>query len=228
MGKPLISDATMRGMYDTMLRLRAAKREIRGLSRADKAELQMQPEALAAAVLSQMHRRDTLVTEGAMPLFEAARFSWFPDADAGVHAALPLIACEGSAEESAALAAGIAMKPSVATHNRPVVVAVLRSFPALAGVLKLMEVQGFSLLVIVQGEAESKVDMNRRIASTKVPIMPVDDSDAVAVCRVMQESMLRARNGWGGAVIHAVRMPGAPDGVEGMRERLERRGLLLP
>ena len=223
MGKPLISDAAMRGMFETMQRLSILKREIRGLPRAEKAELQTEPEALPAALLSQIHRRDTLLTEGAQPLLEAARSSWFPDADA----APPLFPCTGSSDECAAVAAGMAMKlPVTSSVNRPVVVAVLRSFPALAGVLPLIQKHDLALLVVVQGEPESRVDSNRRMASTKVPILPVDDTDAVAICRVMQESMLRARHGWGGAVIHATRLPGAPDGIEGMRQRMQRRGLL--
>ncbi len=222
MGKPLISDAAMRGMFETMQQLRATKREVRGLSRVTRAALQTESEALPAAMLSQINRRDTLVTEGTQPLFEAARRAWFPD-----EAASPtLIVCGGEAEECAAVAAGIALKQSRAGTQKPVVVAVLRTFPALTGVLQLIEQHTLSLLVIVQGEAESRVESNRRAAATKVPILGVDDSDAVAVCRVMQESMLRARHGWGGAVIHATQLPGAPDGLEGMRQRMERRGLL--
>jgi hypothetical protein len=48
----------------------------------------------------------------------------------------------------------------------------------------------------------------------------------VAVCRVMQESLLRARNGWGGAVIHAIAMPGEADAIAGMEERMRMRALL--
>ena len=222
MGKPLISDATMTGMFETMQRLHAVKRQTRTGSRTMRAALQTEPESLAAAVLSQMHRRDSLVIEGAQPLFEASRLSWFADEEA----APSLTTCTGSAEECAAVAAGMAIKQPHGGSRKPVVVAVLQSFPALTGVLRLMEQHELSLLVIAQGEAESRVDANRRMAATKVPIMPVDDADAVAVCRVMQESMLRARNGWGGAVIHAVRLPNAPDALEGMRQRMERRGLL--
>jgi hypothetical protein len=222
MGKPLISDAAMRGMFATMQQLRVTKHEIRGLSRADKAALQLESEAMPAAVLSQLNRRDMLVTEGTQPLFVTARQAWFNEEGA----APPLVTCSDSSEECAAVAAGIAIKQSRTGTQKPVVVAVLRSFPALTGVLKLMEEHTLSLLVIVQGEAESRTDTNRRAAATKVPILGVDDQDAVAVCRVMQESMLRARNGWGGAVIHATQLPGAPDGLEGMRQRMERRGLL--
>jgi hypothetical protein len=222
MGKPLISDAAMRGMFATMQQLRVTKQEVRGLSRAAKAVLQSESEAMPAAVLSQLNRRDTLVMEGKQPLFETARQAWFADESA----APPLVTCSGSSEECAAVAAGIAIKQSRGGTQKPVVIAVLRTFPALTGVLKLIEEHTLSLLVIVQGEAESRTDSNHRAAATKVPILGVDDQDAVAVCRVMQESMLRARHGWGGAVIHATQLPGAPDGLEGMRQRMERRGLL--
>ncbi|MEK6398266.1 MAG: hypothetical protein V4734_09290, partial [Terriglobus sp.] len=81
-------------------------------------------------------------------------------------------------------------------------------------------------LVLVKGEAEPRALAEKRMKSTKVPILPVDAGDAVAVCRVMQESLLRARNGWGGAVIHAITMPGENDAVAGMEERLRARGIL--
>ncbi len=89
-----------------------------------------------------------------------------------------------------------------------------------------MEERNLPLLVIAQGEPEPRADIHRRATATKIPILPVDDSDAVAVCRVMQESTLRARSGWGGVVIHATRLLGSADPVAGMEQRLRIRGLL--
>jgi hypothetical protein len=228
LGKPLISDAAMRSMYATMQQLRLTKRDktaTEGLSRADRAEMTAQPEALQAALLSQMHRRDTLLTEGIDPLAKAAIASYFPVEVSSLHT----VVCPGSGEECAAVAAGMALKQAEtarATGPRAVTVALLRAYPALDGVLSLIEQNDLPLIVVVRSEPLSRAEAQRRMLGTKVPILPVDDADAVAVCRVVQESMLRARNGWGGAVIHATRLLGAPDALAGMEHRLRVRGLL--
>jgi hypothetical protein len=228
LGKPLISDAAMRSMFDTMKHLRALKSEpgvLHSLSRADRAEFVAQPEALHAALLLQMHRRDTLITQGTDTMATAALTAYFPDGvtPSAVHT------CSGTGDECAAVAAGFALKQTKATGNqgnRPVVIALLRSYPALTGVLQMIQDHDLSLLIVTQSEPETKAETQRRLTGTKVQILSVDDSDAVAVCRVVQESMLRARNGWGGAVIHAARIAGAPDAIDGMEQRLQRRGLL--
>ena len=228
MGKPLISDAAMRSMYATMQQLRIAKRNrtlTEGLSRADRAAMTAQPEALHAALLSQMHRRDTLLTEGEDPLAAAAVAAYFPIEVASLHT----VVCPGSGEECAAVAAGMAMKQAEtarATGPRAVTVALLREYPPLDGVLALITQKDLPLIVVARSEPLTRADAQRRTLGTKVPTLPVDDADAVAVCRVVQESMLRARNGWGGAVIHATRLIGAPDALAGMEHRLRVRGLL--
>jgi hypothetical protein len=228
LGKPLISDATMRTMYAAMQRLRAQKRSAgwaSTLPRAERSAILAQPESLYAAIASQLHRRDTIVVDGADPFLQPALEAFFPDA-----APLLQVCSAGSSDECAAIAAGIALKQSAGIApgktNHPITVVLLRNYPALTGVLRLMEERNLPLLVIAQGEPESRADGNKRAAATKIPILPVDDSDAVAVCRVMQESTLRARSGWGGAVIHATRLLGSADPVAGMEQRLRIRGLL--
>ena len=228
MGKPLISDAAMRSMYATMQHLRTVKRDkaaLEGLSRADRTALAAQPEALHAALLSQMHRRDTLLTEGEDPLAKSAVAAYFPIEVSSLHT----VVCPGSGEECAAVAAGMAMQQAEtarSTGPRAVTVALLRGYPALDGVLSLITQHDLSLIVVVRAEALPRAEAQKRMLATKVPILPVDDADAVAVCRVVQEAMLRARNGWGGAVIHATRLAGAPDALAGMEHRLRVRGLL--
>jgi len=228
LGKPLISDAAMRSMYTTMQQLRLTKRDraaTEGLSRADRAAMIAQPEALHAALLSQMHRRDTLLTEGEDPLAKAALAAYFPIEVSSLHS----IVCPGRGEECAAVAAGMALQHAETARTtgvRAVTVALLRGYPALDGVLSLIAQNDLPLIVVVRSEPLSRADAQRRALGTKVPILPVDDADAVAVCRVVQEAMLRARNGWGGAIIQATRLDGAPDALAGMEQRLRVRGLL--
>ncbi len=226
MGKPLISDSSMRGMYETMQRLRALKHDralLRDLPRDAKAALLETPESLAAAMVSQMHTRDTVLTEGSDPLLEAALSQRFPSAPPALHV------CGGDAEAVAAVAAGYALKQQTAsksTDAKPVVLAMLRTLPALTGAMNMVEKHGLSLLVIAQGDPEGRVETQKRLRSTKVPLLPVDANDAIAICRVMQESMLRARHGWGGVVVHAARLHGAGDPLSAMEQHLRMRGLL--
>lgn len=226
MGKPPISDAAMRAMFETMVRLRSVRREAavwKGVSRESKTFALAEPESLLAGVLSQMHRRDTLVTSGTHPLLTTAVQQYFPVAVASLHT----IACEASDDEVAAFAAGIALKAKDSARDpKPVTVVLLRSFPSLHATVRLLQQHDLPLLVVAQGEAEGRDASEKRTKSTQVPLLPVDAADAVAVCRVMQEAMLRARNGWGGTVIHAIHLPGSTDAVAGMRKRLEARGLL--
>ena len=51
--------------------------------------------------------------------------------------------------------------------------------------------------------------MSRLAKRVKLPVLTVDGEDAVAVYRVMQESVLRARLGGGPAVLWAVMTPAA-------------------
>ncbi len=235
MSKPLISDAAMRGMYRTIERLRNARRQpgfAAELSRSARAALRDEPEAVLAALLSQLHRRDTILTEGDDPLLEIAAAEWFQaDASPAMHA------IHATTEECAAVAAGMALRIADKSHPantadgtrnapRPVVIALLRSFPRLEAVLQLIQQQDLAVVLYVNGAAEPRADAQRRQASTGVPIMLVDSSDAVAVCRVTQECLLRARNGWGGAVIHVAAMPGSSDALQLQRRHLVRRGLL--
>ena len=230
MGKPLISDAAMRGMHETMQRIRAAKRHAaatQALSKAERAAFQAEPESLFTALLSQAHRRDTLLTQGTFPSAEIVLNGYFPDRSHGprTHS----LRC--SAEECAGVAAGVALKQKDSTGKavpQPVVIAAVRELPALTAFLQLVQDSELSVLLVVQAEPEARADAQRRLLGTKVPIMTVDGTDAIAVCRVTQETILRARNGWGGAVIHAVRLPSPADPLEQIESHMRARGILAP
>ena len=111
---------------------------------------------------------------------------------------------------------------------QPVVIAAVRELPALTAFLQLVQDSELSVLLVVQAEPEARADSQRRLLGTKVPIMTVDGTDAIAVCRVTQETILRARNGWGGAVIHAVRLPSPADPLEQIESHMRARGILAP
>ena len=201
------------------------------LSRADRAAMKDEPEAVLAALFSQLHRRDSVVTQGANPLAQTAVDAWF--AHTGGPTLHPL---QASAETCAAIAAGMALRihdkafvfneAETARRAQPVVVALLRGFPPLVSVLQLIEQHDLAFVLVTSGEPEPRADAQRRQQSMGVPVMPVDRTDGVAVCRVLQECLLRARNGWGGAIIHAAHVPGAQNPLALMRQHLQKRGLL--
>ena len=79
--------------------------------------------------------------------------------------------------------------------------------------------------------AESEMDLCREARTVEVPGIPVDGSDAVALYRVAQESLGRAREDGGGALIEAVRFAlpkgkgDSVDAVGGLGDFLLRRGI---
>lgn len=236
MGQPLISDAVMRGMYGTMQRMHTARRDphrFSSLPKAERATAQVEPESLLAALLSQVHRRDTLLTQGTHPLLPVALASYFPEDARPAHHSF-----NATGEECAAVTTGMALRslgrmraahqgaPAAEPEPLPVFLCLLREFPKLTTVLNLMEQDDLPVVLVVGGPPESRIDAQRRLQSTDVPVMPVDWKDAVAVCRVAQESLLRARSGWGGAVIHATELPGASDPLLLLEQHMTGRGLL--
>ena len=88
----------------------------------------------------------------------------------------------------------------------------------------------FALLPTKDGRRQGAV--SDRAQGWGVPGMPVDAADAVALYRVMQESVLRARGGDGPALVECVTWTPqgggkkSVDGVRAMRAVLEQRGLL--
>jgi hypothetical protein len=226
LGKPLISDAAMLGMYTTMQRLRDAKRDPRitgDLNRAERAALLHRDEALAAALMLQIHRRDTLLVHGSDPLITVAFDARFPDRGAAPR----FFSLPGTGDDAAAMAAGMALgqKRPATEGKHPVVIAVLQELSGMHAALALAQEHELSLLLVMEGDAESRTETHRRLGGSTVPLLPVDSSDAVALCRVFQESLLRARNGWGSVAIHASRLPEAADPLAAMEQHLRARRL---
>ena len=228
----------MRGMYTGTKRLRLAVEDpgfAADLPRSERLLLLHQPVAMLAALLSQLHRRDTVLVTGDARLLRMTAETWVPQGNGPA-----LHALRGSDEECAAIATGMALRiadwarPAAGTASAkqgtpcPVVIALLHGFPPLPTLLKLVQDRDLPVLLFASGDAEPRAKAERRLLSTGVPILPVDCADAVAVCRVTQECLLRARNGWGGAVIHAAPFPGSVDPLELLGQHLARRGLAIP
>ncbi|GAA3763298.1 thiamine pyrophosphate-dependent enzyme [Terriglobus aquaticus] len=219
MGKPLISDAQMLAMHATMLQLRQAAPR-----RSAAAAPGAWPIALLAATLLQLRSDDLLVTAGDLPLAETAlrsgqQSSFHPDL-------LPFsLACAPDA--AAAVAAGYALAQSHTTRpgdHAPLTMAMLGPGTPRADALQLAGQHLLPLLLVVRDEpGKPRPPIT---APPHVEVVPVDAEDAVAVCRVMQESTLRARNRWGSVVLRAVTLPDSADPIAALEAHLERRGIL--
>ena len=85
-------------------------------------------------------------------------------------------------------------------------------------------------VVIISLPSENRDERGVRLRSRTPgpPVIPVDAADAVALCRVLEESCLRARSGDGPALIQTVHWrlsPGRQDPLRKHLRLLQRRGL---
>jgi hypothetical protein len=86
----------------------------------------------------------------------------------------------------------------------------------------------FPLLVVVLPRwkgRDREADLCRESRDAGVPGIAVDGLDAVALYRVAQESLGRARAGGGAALVEAVRLPQTGDAVDGLAGYMTRRGV---
>ncbi len=229
MGKPLIGDGQMLAMHATMVRLREL--HTAGsipTSSAGAAGPTRQPDvALLAATLLQLRPGDILVTNAeaqlageVLSMAQEATFS--PE-----HTATQLVVSSGAEALFAAGHAYAQMRATRAADDAPVTVALLaaepRMSPAFAETMRLASEQVLPLVLLLQDGLAA--DAHTIHSMENVEVVRVDAADAVACCRVMQESLLRARNRWGCVVLHAVHLPGAVDAVVAFEAHLRRRGL---
>ena len=232
MGKPLISDTQLRTMHSLVAALVAAKRDLSlsaELSRAERFAIQRYPAALLAGLLPLLQPGDAVVTQGRNPLAERLWTQLSARQPTSRHG-LPctITACEGSAAATALVAAGAAVHQKSLTKpggESRITLAILEKEDDLSECLRLAHAQLLPLLLVVRGENSTVT--RARASRSLVPAIPVDDTDAVAVCRVMQESLIRARNGWSSVVIHALHTEKASDPIDQLTHHLRRRNLSL-
>lgn len=138
----------------------------------------------------------------------------------------------GSAAERLVCAVGSAMAVK-ADETQNLVLAFVRRDDLTAlewrRALALMGQPGLPLVVLAMPGSNAKLDLEalavRAAASAElvVPVIPVDAGDAVAIYRVAQETMVRARAGGGAAVIEAVAC--GTDAVKLIGTQLVRKGI---
>ncbi len=229
MGKPLISDAQMLAIHATMLRLQTLQRDSQPVrTRSTEAHATgRRPQrlvALLAGTLLQLRPSDTVLSDRADPLAEevlllAQEATFQPD-----HRAALLVA--GSNTPAVAAGHVLAQQRSTRPGDDAAITVALLNGPSasLTAALELCSEALLPLLVIVQSGSAAG---SPPIASLPfVEVVRVDAEDAVACCRVMQESLLRTRNRWGSVVLQAITLPGALDPVVAFEAHLRGRNLL--
>ena len=201
MGKPLIGDGQMLAMHATMVRLRdlqSAQAKPKASAAAAKPTRQADV-ALLAATLLQLRPGDTLVANDeaalaweVLSIAQEATFS--PE-----HTATQIAVSTGAEALFAAGHAYAQMRSTRAADDSPVTVALLAAEPrmsaAFAEAMRLASDNVLSLILILQDGPAAHAHLINSIPN--VEVVRVDAADAVACCRVMQESLLRARNRWG-------------------------------
>ena len=229
---PLVPHAVLRRMYDGMKTLRGL--EPRAAQNAVGRQSLRGEEACRASSLLSLAAGDLLSDVPGSAVMAQRRGAAAMEAMAP--GALVLSPSEDAAEQLAvALGAASALRAQgagrlvllyvyaedvpVTAWKRSLAIAGRRELPILFLVLPSKGVRGSGLV-------------SERALGWGVPGIPVDAADAVALYRVVQESVLRARSGDGPALIECVRWqpagaaaPGL-DGVEALRRVLLDRGLL--
>ncbi len=129
----------------------------------------------------------------------------------------------GSAGERLFCAVGAAMALKAAEQQQAALAYVREGELGAADWKRVLQVAGggnLPLVIVAAGAVEVPPWIRG------VPVIPVDASDAVAIYRVAQESLLRARAEGGVAVIECVRT--GDDPVEVMAKQLSTKGIATP
>jgi pyruvate dehydrogenase E1 component alpha subunit len=246
-GFSLISNEKLLALYSNLLKCRLLAeraRDVSGLSGLFSGALGW--EAAAAGVAIDLTAEDTLATaQGnlAPALVKGAPLEFFAGLIAGdvrVDAGLaqgygPLNVIAGTAESAAAMniATGVALANKVQSNGRVAVAFCGEGRESLDLWSEALEFAGaheLPILFVCQNRDEavdgqlSAEEIAESAEAAKIPSMPVDGSDVVAVYRVAYESIGRARRGRGPTVIDC-RMGARADAIAQMETYLGRKGI---
>ncbi len=209
-----------------MLRLRELQQDAAKHRGKDRRLYERQPVALLAATLLQLRTEDVLIADGPQPLAEATLAIAHEQTFHPAHQ--PTVIRTAAGTGAAMLAAGYALAQSRSTQpgdRAPTTVALLQQNAPIDEAMRLAGESHLPLLLILRDEPGTA----RRTITTpaNIELINIDADDAIAVCRVMQESLLRTRNRWGAVVLRGLTIPGTPDPLTTLAGHLQRRGLNL-
>jgi TPP-dependent pyruvate/acetoin dehydrogenase alpha subunit len=243
-GFSLISNEKLLAIYASLLKCRRLAERARELGGWFDGALGW--EAAAAGVAIDLTAEDTLATawgnlapalvKGAPLGFFAALTTGATRMEAGSALGYgPLNVIAGTAASSAALniATGVALSNKVQSNGRVAVAFCGEGRQSLELWSEALEFAGAHELPILfvcqsrDGDANGQLsadEIGERAEAAKIPAMPVDGSDVVAVYRVAYESIGRARRGRGPTVIDC-RMGAGADAIAQMETYLGRKGI---
>lgn len=241
--KPLVSDATLRRVYENMLRARLLDDALAGMKRAKHIATGRQSEAIDAVVLDGLKARDMVVTANNRPSAALLRGEHVDTVvghalskDATSSRALlqehkGVVSFAGSAGEMATFAAGCAKALQSADAGersaQPAVVALLGKIVALDEIesaLRAVSHGNLPLILVAHVPAGSQLEIARE-KTHGVPNLPADASDAVGLMRCAQESLVRVRSGLGGVLISARALPDSRDPLLALEEHMRRKNI---
>ena len=207
-----------------MLRLRELQQDAAKHRGKDRRFYERQPIALLAATLLQLHPEDVLITDGPHPLADASLAIAHEQSFHPAHQ--PMIIYTAAGTGAAMLAAGYALAQSRGTQpgdRAPITAALLQQNAPIDEAMRLAGESHLPLLLLLRDEPGTA----RRTIHTpaNVELINLDADDAIACCRVMQESLLRTRNRWGSVILRGLTLPGTTDPIDTLTQHLQRRGL---
>jgi len=202
---PLIPNAKLQQVYTAMLRAQMLEAKLKPAARRA-------PEAVAAGLLADLRAEDVLVSTApshrflkGVPLKQLFTTKKPNDLDHGFPAQniLPAIADSAAALNTAiGLAFSFKLK-STGDRNSNLVLAFADDAAACIQAVRLAELHRLPILFVsMQKTARATLTLQTRRYG--VPGMPVDRDDALAVYRVAQEGIARARSGGGPTLIECM------------------------
>ena len=228
---------TLRNLYVSLLRCRLTEQLSRPAGSSAKYDFVVGHEAVAVAAAAALTAGDTVAASSRdLPALVAAGVSSRAlQGDAGICACdrASLLGFTSLSDDPFNAGTGIALAHKLEKKRR-VVVALGNQGAALDGAREALKLAGSGKLPIVYviksaGEAEGKYAPHLKPVSLLArdggfPGVIVDGQDVVAVWRVAQESVYRARNG-GGPTLIDCRMDAARDPLAHMEHYLRKRNL---
>jgi TPP-dependent pyruvate/acetoin dehydrogenase alpha subunit len=235
---PLIPNARLQQIYADMLRAQMLEAKLAPASARA-------PEAVASALLIDLRDDDALASTApayrflkGVPLRQLfgkkrPRASHSQKTDRGfpVQNVLPVIADTAVALNAAMGVAITYQRNSCGDRNSNVVLAFTDDAAACVRAARIAEEHRLPILfVYLQKGAKAALSLATRRYG--IPGMPVDRDDALAVYRVAQEAIARARSGGGPTLIECMRYVAAPrrgqNALATLERTLKRKGLFTP
>lgn len=226
--QPLISDKRLQQLYVTLLAGRALRQQMKVRQRP---AWLVAPEAIATGTVTHLEEEDALMAPPGDAMAALAR-------GCSLHRVLSGATLKGmlpantSAPTRFAMAAGYALSQQNTKQQRQPVTMVLSgpgitSLAELAPALAYAAANRLGVVFVIQTAADADVSGPRHTGRLGLPGIPVDGNDVIALYRVTQEAVTRARRAGGPTLIDCKPWPveGKADPVRRLEEALERRGI---